>query len=130
MEVLPQQNNMLCHTIKIVQEWPEEHDKKLKMLTWPPKSPDSNLFKYPWDVLVHHLINHRTQRILNKCSGARHHTRATGQEHFKLHPYESQDPRFLTKALHFNKMIDVTLTCYFWLSGVFLKCWITISLPG
>ena len=37
-----QQDNVLCHTAKIVQEWFEYHDKELKVLPWLPNSPDRN----------------------------------------------------------------------------------------
>ncbi|KAF7642467.1 hypothetical protein LDENG_00257450, partial [Lucifuga dentata] len=46
-----QQDNAPCHAVNIVQEWFEEHDKELQVLTWPPNSPDFNPIQHLWDVL-------------------------------------------------------------------------------
>ncbi|WP_368730569.1 transposase [Klebsiella variicola] len=35
----------------MAQEWFEEHGKEIKVLTWPPNSPDLNLMECLWDVL-------------------------------------------------------------------------------
>ncbi len=37
-----QQDNVPCHTVKIVQGQCEEHDKEFKVLPWPPHFPALN----------------------------------------------------------------------------------------
>jgi len=54
-----QQDNAPCHTAHIVREWFEEHDKELKVLSWPPKCPDLNLIEQLWNVLDQQVIDPR-----------------------------------------------------------------------
>lgn len=46
-----QQDNALCHTPHIVQEWFEDDDKEYKVLPQPSNSTNFNLIKHRWDVL-------------------------------------------------------------------------------
>ena len=48
---LSQQDNAQCHKAKMFQEWFEEHNNMLKVLTWPLNSPDLNQIKHLGDVL-------------------------------------------------------------------------------
>lgn len=41
----------------MTQEWFEEHNNDFEVLTWPPKSPDSNQIEHLWDVLDKSLIH-------------------------------------------------------------------------
>ena len=52
---------MLRHTAKIMQESKEEHDKELKVLVWPPDSPDLNLIENPRDVLEKRVRSKKVQ---------------------------------------------------------------------
>lgn len=47
-----QQDNVHCHSAKIVQVWFEEYGKEFRMLLWPPNYPDLNPIGHQWDVLV------------------------------------------------------------------------------
>lgn len=42
MAVVTQKDNAACHSAKLSQEWPEEHEKELKVLSWHPNSPGPN----------------------------------------------------------------------------------------
>ena len=46
-----QQDNVPCHTSKILQEWFEEHDDEFKVLPYPPNSADLNPVHHLWGVL-------------------------------------------------------------------------------
>lgn len=45
MTLVPRQDNARCHAPSSVQGQPEECDKKLKVSTWPPNSPDPCLIE-------------------------------------------------------------------------------------
>lgn len=47
---LLQQSNTSTHFAEIIQQWYEEHDRKLEVLTWLPNSSDYNLIEYLWAV--------------------------------------------------------------------------------
>lgn len=40
---------------QMVQEWFEEHNNELEVLTWPQNSPDLNPIEHLWDVLNKHV---------------------------------------------------------------------------
>ena len=53
------QDNTLCHKGKVVTEWLGK--KKIKVLDWPPQSPDLNPIEYVWDVLLKRVRERRNQ---------------------------------------------------------------------
>lgn len=55
--LVPHQDNIWCHNTKTVQEQPEEHDKELKVSTWPYNSTDPNHSE-------HELIHRHNHRVL------------------------------------------------------------------
>lgn len=82
MAVVTQKDNAACHSAKLSQEWPEEHEKELKVLSWHPNSPGPNpmhrTYQKTSDPWRPHLGNPSRHGLLGMSCGVWHQDIGSG----------------------------------------------------